>query len=63
MLYIRHGGLRKELNIKTPFDAIETLVVSKAEPWFEINSKILKENPLQLKNKILSLLQKKSKFS
>ena len=63
MLYIRHGGLRKELNIKTPFDAIETLVVSKDEPWFEINSKILKENPLQLKNKILSLLQKKSKFS
>jgi len=42
MLYIRHGGLRKELNIKTPFDAIEKPVVSKAEPWFEINPKIFK---------------------
>jgi len=28
MLYRRHGGLRKELNVKTPFDAIEK--------WFEL---------------------------
>jgi len=28
ILYRRHGSLRKELNVKTPFDAIEK--------WFEI---------------------------
>jgi len=38
-LYRRHGSLRKELNVKTPFDAIEK--------WFEINPKIFKENPNQ----------------
>ena len=47
MLYRRHSGVRKELNVKTPFDAIEK--------WFEINPKIFKENPLQFKNKILYL--------
>jgi len=36
MLYRRHGSLRKELNIKTPFNAVEKPVVSKAEPWFEL---------------------------
>jgi len=36
ILYRRHGGLRKELKVKTPFDAIEKPVVSKAEPWFEL---------------------------
>jgi hypothetical protein len=30
--------------VKTLFDAIEKPVVSKAEPWFEINPKILKKN-------------------
>jgi len=43
-LYRRHGGLKKELNVKTPFDAIEK--------WFEINPEIFKENPIQFKNKI-----------
>jgi hypothetical protein len=47
MLYRRHSGVRKELNVKTPFDAIEK--------WFEINPKIFIENPLQFKNKILYL--------
>ncbi len=46
-LYRRHGGLRKELNVKTPFNAIGK--------WFEINPEIFKENPLQFKKKILSL--------
>jgi len=36
MLYRRHGSLRKEHNVKTPFNAIEKPVVSKAEPWFEL---------------------------
>ena len=42
-LYRRHGSLRKELNVKTPFDAIEK--------WYEIKP----EKPLQFKNKILNL--------
>ncbi len=46
-LYRRHGSLRKELNVKTPFDA--------TEKWYEIKPEIFKENPLQFKNKILNL--------
>lgn len=46
-MYRRHGSLRKELNVKTPFDAVVK--------WFEIKSEIFKENPLQFKNKTLSL--------
>jgi len=46
-LYRRHGSLRKELNVKTPYDAIEK--------WFEINPEIFNQNPLQFKNKILNL--------
>ena len=42
-LYRRHASLRKELNVKTPFDAIKK--------WFKINPEIFKENPLQFKNK------------
>ena len=37
MLYRRHGGLRKELNVKTPFQAIEK--------WFILKPKIFKQNP------------------
>jgi hypothetical protein len=47
ILYKRHGGLRKELNVKIPFDTTEI--------WFEINPEFFKENPSQFKNKILSL--------
>jgi len=43
----RHGGLRKELNVKTPFDAIEK--------WYEIKPNIFNQNPLQFKNKIILL--------
>jgi len=46
-LYRRHGSLRKELNVKTPFDAIEK--------WFKIKPEIFNQNPSQFKNKILSL--------
>jgi hypothetical protein len=34
--------LKKELNVETPFNAIEK--------WFEINPKIFKENPLPIKS-------------
>jgi transposase InsO family protein len=47
MLYRRHGGLRKELNVKTPFQAVEK--------WFEWKPEIFKQNPSEFKNKIFHL--------
>ena len=47
MLYKRHGGLRKELNVKTPMQAIEK--------WFGMKPEIFKQQPLEFKNKILAL--------
>ncbi len=49
-LYRRHGSIRKELNVKTPFHAIEK--------WYKINPEIIKQNPLDFKNKILFLTTK-----
>ncbi len=37
IMYRRHGGLRKELNVKTPFEAIEK--------WFEIKPEIFLQKP------------------
>lgn len=49
-LYRRHGSLRKELNVKTPFDAIEK--------WYKIKPEIFKQNPDEFRKKILSLKPK-----
>jgi transposase-like protein len=49
ILYRRHGSLRKELNVKTPFQAIEK--------WFEMKPEIFNQTPLEFKNKILALKQ------
>ncbi len=49
-LYRRHGSLRRELNVKTPFNAIEK--------WYELEPKTFKNNPLEFKNKVLSLQNK-----
>jgi hypothetical protein len=38
--------LRKELNVKTPFNAIEK--------WFDIKPEIFLQKPNEFKNKILS---------
>jgi len=46
-LYRRHGSLKRELKVKTPFNAVEK--------WFELDPKIFKEKPNQFKNKILNL--------
>lgn len=46
-LYRRHGSLRKELYVKTPFDAIEK--------WFILKPEIFKQKPTDFKNLILSL--------
>ncbi|GAB6279243.1 MAG: hypothetical protein STSR0006_12480 [Lentimicrobium sp.] len=45
MFYRRHGGVRKELGVKTPFQAVEKPVVSKAEPWCMLKPEIFKQNP------------------
>ena len=49
-LYRRHGSLRKELKVKTPFNAVEK--------WFELKPELFTETPLTFKNKILSLSKK-----
>lgn len=46
-LYRRHGSLRRELKVKTPFDAVEK--------WFELDEKIFNQNPADFKNKVLNL--------
>jgi len=49
-LYRRHGSLRRELKVKTPYDAVEK--------WYELDEKIFTEKPEDFKNKILSLKTK-----
>ena len=46
-LYRRHGSLRRELNVKTPYNAVEK--------WYELDPKIFKENLNEFKNKTLNL--------
>ena len=46
-LYRRHGSLRKELKVKTPFDAVEK--------WHTMDQTIFKEKPYEFKKKILAL--------
>jgi transposase-like protein len=50
LIYRRHGGLVKELKVKTPFMAIEK--------WYNLKPEIFKQNPSEFKNKILSLKPK-----
>lgn len=47
ILHRRHGSLRKERNVKTPFDAIEKC--------YKIKPDSFKQNPLEFKNEILFL--------
>ena len=46
-LYRRHGSLRKEINVKTPFDAVVK--------WHELNPELFIQKPTDFKNKILNL--------
>ena len=46
-LYRRHGSLRRELKVKTPFNAVEK--------WSELDPEIFKEKPSEFKEKILLL--------
>jgi len=54
--YKRHGGLRKELRVKTPFQAVEKPVVSKAEAWFMLKYEIFNQNSCMFSNKIVTLV-------
>jgi transposase-like protein len=47
ILYRRHGSLRKELNVKTPFDALEK--------WYILEPQLFKEKPENFKNKLITL--------
>jgi transposase-like protein len=49
-LYRRHGSLRRELKVKTPFNAVEK--------WHELDEKIFNQNPNDFKKKILNLNHK-----
>lgn len=49
MLYRRHGSLRKELNVKTPFNAIEK--------WYQLKPELFNQNPLDFKTKLFTLQQ------
>lgn len=46
-LYRRHGSLRKELSVKTPFDAIKK--------WYELKPEIFTITPEGFKNNLLNL--------
>jgi transposase-like protein len=47
LMFRRHGSLRKELNIKTPFNAIEK--------WYNLQPDLFTEKPIDFKNKIVEL--------
>jgi hypothetical protein len=47
LLHRRHGSLKKELNVKTLFEAVEK--------WFELKPELFLELPLSFKEKILHL--------
>lgn len=49
-LYRRHGSLRRELNVKTPFDAVEK--------WWQMDPDIFNEKTTDFKSKILTLKSK-----
>lgn len=47
LLYRRHGSLKRELGVRTPFEAVEK--------WYELKPEIFAESPLQFKKKVLNL--------
>ena len=47
LLFRRHGSLKKELGVKTPFEAVEK--------WYELKPEIFLQRPLSFKEKILNL--------
>ncbi|MDY0254189.1 MAG: hypothetical protein RBR30_07220 [Tenuifilaceae bacterium] len=45
--------MKRELGVKTPYEAVEKPVVSKAKPWYELKPEIFLEKPLVFKIKSL----------
>jgi len=43
LLYRRHGSLKKELGVKTPFEAVEK--------WYELKPEIFLQKPFEFKTK------------
>lgn len=54
-IYRRHGSLRKELNVKTPLQAIEK--------WYALKPQLFKNTPQQFKNNIITLQKKLSNLN
>lgn len=54
-LYRRHGSLRKELHVKTPFDAIEK--------WYQLEPELFTTKPSDFKTKILNLSPQNDQLS
>lgn len=54
-LFRRHGSLRRELNVKTPIQAVYK--------WFQLDPEIFKQNPKEFENKLLNLQQKINQLS
>ena len=54
-IYKRHGSIRRELKVKTPFNAMEV--------WYKLDPEIFKEKPEDFKEKILRLNTVKNKLS
>lgn len=48
-LYRRHGSLRRELKVKTPFDAVNK--------WYELDPNIFKDKTIRFKQRVLNLKQ------
>ena len=46
-VFRRHGSIRREQNVKTPFNAIEK--------WFQLEPELFKEKPCEFKKKLIKL--------
>jgi hypothetical protein len=47
MLFRRHGEVKKELNVKTPFNA--------SGKWYELKPELFHQKPSDFKNKLFTL--------
>lgn len=53
-LYRRHGSLRKELNVKTPYDALEK--------WYLLEPELFILKPMNFKENLILLSNQSSQF-
>jgi len=55
-------GLKDNVKILKAICEEKAIEIAEIEKWFEINPEIFKENPIQFKNKILSLHNNKISY-